>query len=135
MTTLKATKRMSRAQMIKLASKLGIKNAFTMAITPLMDAIEAAGGDIYATIEIPDETSPEVFDLHVKTKKIEEVEEGEKVFLVRMNGENASRQIDGYKFTKKHPFVVVQQIHLDNLLQNGFSVATPEEVREYYGAV
>lgn len=66
-----------------------------------------------------------------KTKK--SVSEGPTV-LVKMERGNPMYQIDGHIFTKEHPYVAMSEEDAEFIFstQEGFRMATPNEVREYY---
>lgn len=55
--------------------------------------------------------------------------------LVKMDRQNPTFEIRGYKFTKEHPYVVVSQEDAQDIIDSasGFRMATPKEVRSYYG--
>lgn len=84
------------------------------------------------------------------TKKIEEdKEEGPEVLpkfdpkaaqpentvLVRMTRANYRYDIAGYTFTSEHPFVAMDKDKAQWIFdkEEGFRIATPREVQEYYG--
>ena len=54
--------------------------------------------------------------------------------LVRMTRENFRYDILGYTFTKEHPFVAMKEDDAQEIFdrEEGFRVATPKEVQEYY---
>jgi len=54
--------------------------------------------------------------------------------LVKMIRDNATYMFRGYKFTKTHPFALVKASDVDDLIahEDGFFVATPREVQEFY---
>jgi hypothetical protein len=55
--------------------------------------------------------------------------------LVRMIRENFRYDIMGYTFTKEHPFVAMSEDDAQEIFdkEEGFRLATPKEVQEYYG--
>lgn len=59
---------------------------------------------------------------------------GDNAVLVRMDRENPAYEINGYKFTREHPYVAMSQEDADFIFdtQIGFRMATPREVQEYY---
>jgi hypothetical protein len=59
---------------------------------------------------------------------------GDNAVLVRMDRENPAYQINGYKFTREHPYIAMSQEDADFIFdtQIGFRMATPREVQEYY---
>ena len=58
----------------------------------------------------------------------------ENTVLVRMNRENFRYDINGYTFTKEHPFVAMPEDDAQKIFdkEEGFRLATPKEVQEYY---
>jgi len=55
--------------------------------------------------------------------------------LVRMTRANFRYDILGYTFTKEHPFVAMHSDSAQEIFdkEEGFRLATPKEVQEYYG--
>jgi hypothetical protein len=56
--------------------------------------------------------------------------------LIKMTRPNFSYEIRGYKFTKQHPYVLVEEDDADYLIETdgGFRLASPKELRDFYGA-
>ena len=56
------------------------------------------------------------------------------VVLVKMVRDNMSYQVGNYVFSKEHPFVPMPTEHAQRLFDssNGFILATPREVQEFY---
>lgn len=54
--------------------------------------------------------------------------------LVRMDRANFRYDIMGYTFTKEHPFVAMNEKDAQNIfdIEEGFRVATPKEVQDFY---
>jgi hypothetical protein len=54
--------------------------------------------------------------------------------LVRMERANPFYEIDGHVFTKEHPYVAMTENDAEFIFstQEGFRMATPNEIREYY---
>lgn len=54
--------------------------------------------------------------------------------LLKMQRGNPRYEVRGYKFTKEHPFLVVERHDADFILNNvfGFRIATAEEAEKYY---
>lgn len=54
--------------------------------------------------------------------------------LVKMDRENAHYEVNGYTFTREHPFIVMNPVDAEFIFdtQEGFRMATPREVQEYY---
>jgi hypothetical protein len=59
----------------------------------------------------------------------------EDTVLVRMTRENFRYDILGFTFTKEHPFVAMSEDQAQEIFdkEEGFRLATPKEVQEYYG--
>lgn len=55
--------------------------------------------------------------------------------LLRMQRENSTYEIRGYKFTKEHPYGIVSESDAEWIVENdqGFRYATPREAQEFYG--
>jgi hypothetical protein len=58
----------------------------------------------------------------------------EDTVLVRMTRENFRYDILGFTFTKEHPFVAMTEDNAQEIFdkEEGFRLATPKEVQEYY---
>ena len=58
----------------------------------------------------------------------------ENAVLVRMTRENHRYDIIGYTFTKQHPFIAMSLDKAQQIFdkEEGFRLATPKEVQEYY---
>lgn len=54
--------------------------------------------------------------------------------LVRMDRENPSYDINGHTFTREHPYVAMTEEDAEFIFetQEGFRMATPREIQEYY---
>lgn len=54
--------------------------------------------------------------------------------LLKMERENPTFEVKGYRFTKKHPFIAVDPDDADYIVHNyeGFRPALPSEVEKYY---
>lgn len=57
-----------------------------------------------------------------------------KQVLVKMKRANGTYTVRGYKFTKEHPFLPVDEDDAVYITENidGFSIANPREAEEYY---
>lgn len=55
--------------------------------------------------------------------------------LLKMTRANGTYQVRGYKFTKEHPYLPVDEEDANFILENvdGFKIASPKEAQEYYG--
>lgn len=63
-------------------------------------------------------------------------EEDEDPVVVKMTRANFTYEIRGYRFTRQHPYALVKEEDADYLIEvdGGFRMASPREIREYYGA-
>ena len=54
--------------------------------------------------------------------------------LVKMERSNPAYEINGYKFTREHPYVAMNETDAEFIFetQEGFRMATPRELQEYY---
>jgi len=80
-------------------------------------------------IEDAKEDAPEVLPRFDQTKELSKEE-----VLVRMTRNNFRYDILGYTFTKDHPFVAMSEEKAQQIFdkEEGFRLATPTEVREFY---
>jgi hypothetical protein len=62
-------------------------------------------------------------------------DDGQDKVLVRMTRSNFRYDILGHTFTKEHPFVAMKESTAQSIfdLEEGFRLATPKEVQEFYG--
>lgn len=98
----------------------------------IMAALEEEGVtyEMYQKFSEAEDASEEVEKQPAKKKK---APAGETV-LVRMDRENAHFEINGYTFTREHPFVAMDEEDAEFIfsIEEGFRMATPREVQEYY---
>jgi hypothetical protein len=96
----------------------------------IMAALEEEGVtfEMYAKF-----TEAETETIDVPEKKAKKVASGDTV-LVKMDRENARFEINGFTFTREHPFVAMSEKDADFIfsIEDGFRMATPREVQEYY---
>jgi hypothetical protein len=61
-------------------------------------------------------------------------EQPENTVLVRMTRDNFRYDIAGHTFTKEHPFIAMHKDQAQEIFdrEEGFRLATPKEVQEYY---
>lgn len=73
--------------------------------------------------------------LEVSPKEDLSKDDGKDKVLVRMTRANFRYDILGHTFTKEHPFVAMKESSAQSIfdLEEGFRLATPKEVQEYYG--
>jgi hypothetical protein len=87
-----------------------------------LNTIKEASEDAFQTEEILPRLDPKSVD-------------SEDTVLVRMTRENFRYDILGFTFTKEHPFVAMSEDKAQEIFdkEEGFRLATPKEVQEYYG--
>ena len=75
----------------------------------------------------------EVEAVDLPEKKSKKAPVGETV-LIKMDRENARFEINGFTFTREHPFVAMSEEDAEFIfsIEQGFRMATPREVQEYY---
>jgi hypothetical protein len=89
--------------------------------------------EVYAkTLKDVEDAKEEIEVLPVFNPKAELAED---TVLVRMTRANFRYDILGQTFTKDHPFVAMNKNMAQNIFdkEEGFRLATPKEVQEYYG--
>jgi hypothetical protein len=54
---------------------------------------------------------------------------------LKMERENGTYEVYGARFTREHPFVLVDEATAELIVENteGIRYATPKEAQEYYG--
>jgi hypothetical protein len=82
--------------------------------------------------DIPDEAPAEPVDASVTSAT--ESFKPKRGVLLRMTRENGTYEIRGYKFTKKDPFLPVDEDNANYILETieGFRIASPREAEEFY---
>jgi len=80
------------------------------------------------------EEDEEDMSVEVLPKFDPKAEQPEDTVLVRMTRDNFRYDIMGYTFTKEHPFVAMNKEDAQKIFdkEEGFRLATPKEVQEYY---
>jgi parvulin-like peptidyl-prolyl isomerase len=58
----------------------------------------------------------------------------EDIVLVKMDRNNFTYEVDGFMFTKQHPFMPMESSRAQSIfdIHDGFRLATPREAQEYY---
>ena len=88
---------------------------------------------VYAkTLKDVEDAKEEVEILPVFDPKAERTED---TVLVRMTRANFRYDILGHTFTQEHPFVAMHKDSAQSIfdIEEGFRLATPKEVQDYYG--
>lgn len=73
-------------------------------------------------------------EVEVLRRKPEKKEPKGDVVLVKMERANPAYEINGYLFTREHPYVAMEEVDANFIFdtQEGFRMATPKEIQEYY---
>lgn len=73
-------------------------------------------------------------EVNVEKPKSAKKEIKGEVVLVKMERANPSYEINGHVFTREHPYVAMSAEDADFIFesQDGFRMATPREIQEYY---
>lgn len=68
----------------------------------------------------------------VRGNKLVDPSEG---VLLKMERENGTYEVRGYRFTREHPFAIVTEEDANFICSNidGFKIALPAEAKAYYG--
>lgn len=84
------------------------------------------------TVETLEEETEDMSEQTIVRNEKKE-QSGEDV-LVKMERDNFRYDILGFSFTKEHPFVAMSQDKAQQIFdkEDGFRLATPKEVQEYY---
>ena len=85
------------------------------------------------TIEKMEEEAEDM-SVEVLPKFDPKAEHPEDTVLVRMTRDNFRYDIQGFTFTKDHPFIAMHKDDAQKIFdkEEGFRLATPREVQEYY---
>lgn len=95
---------------------------------------EGVTWQMYVGFESAERADPEEAGLDVFHQEIN-LDDPANTVLVKMTRTNMFYQVDKYTFTKEHPFVAMSEDDAQEIFdrEDGFVVATPNEVKKYYG--
>lgn len=98
------------------------------------DALVAKGVTEEAAKEALKERAKKILESHPNHQSAIITNE-DTILLVRMRRANPSYKYRNYHFTREHPYVLMRTDDANDLLkmETGFVLATPEEVKEFYG--
>lgn len=73
-------------------------------------------------------------EVEIEVKKPKKPVNTDNLILVKMERENARYEVNGYLFTRDHPYVAMSEDDAEFIFatQEGFKMATPREIQEYY---
>lgn len=114
-----------------IAEYFGIDIADLKSKSAILEALDTEGVtyEMYKTFLDAEEVTPDLPE-----KKPSKPEPKGNVVLVKMERANPSYEIDGHVFTREHPFVAMSEEDAEFIFdtQQGFRMATPKEIQEYY---
>lgn len=126
---------MKKEDLVAVAEKFGVEINVHETKAVIIGHLVAEGvtPELVASFE-PGETPVVEDDAPVAPKFSPNEDPGEKV-TVRMKRSNASFEARGYRFTREHPFALVDEDDAEYLINTlgGFQLATQTEIQKYYG--
>ena len=95
-------------------------------------AEEGVTWDLYSKSSKDIEDAAEEIEVLPKFDPNKKVDQDE--ILVRMTRQNMRYDIQGFTFTKEHPFVAMNKSKAQAIFdkEDGFRIATPKEVQDFY---
>lgn len=129
---------LEKPELLKAVDFFGVEVDTNSDEEAIVRALEA-DGITYAQYEkflVPDEEKQAAAQPKAPAKrgrKPAAVAEKKKV-LVKMERKNPIYEIGKYRFTRSHPFQLVDEDDVDKVVRRhkGFSIATPSEAKEFY---
>lgn len=107
----------------------------------IIDEIEALGVtfETYKAQLAPDDDEDETLELAALDEtpldaepEPAPVEDEEELVLLKMTRKNYTYEVRGYRFSQDNPYALVSEEDADYLLDKGFRIAGPKELREFY---
>ena len=119
----------------KAAESFGVDTAEYKTKLEIVAALEEEGitYEMYNKFTSVDKETIEVSELD-KKKREQKIMKTTNSVLVKMERDNQSYNTMNYTFTREHPFVAMSETEAQSIFDNqeGFRLATPREVQEYY---
>jgi len=119
----------------KAAEAFGVDTAEYKTKLEIVAALEEEGitYEMYNKFTSVDKETIEVSELD-KKKREQKIMKTTNSVLVKMERDNQSYNTMNYTFTREHPFVAMSETEAQSIFDNqeGFRLATPREVQEYY---
>lgn len=119
----------------KAADAFGVDTAEYKTKLEIVAALEEEGitYEMYNKFTSVDKETIEVSELD-KKKREQKIMKTTNSVLVKMERDNQSYNTMNYTFTREHPFVAMSETEAQSIFDNqeGFRLATPREVQEYY---
>lgn len=133
----------TKDELLAMAEEFGVEVKSSQRKDAIIAAFEADG----VTVELIQGFKPDTEDdlkeagLHplaageeLATAPVVEAPAEEELVLVVMQRRNYTYEIRGHKFTREHPYRLVNEADADFLIEvdGGFRMASPKEARAYY---
>lgn len=137
-------KDLSKEELLEIAENFGVEvDARRKDETIIAEILDAgvtwdmyeqsiAAAQQQAEFELDEDDEPEVV---IPVAKKPEFKTKANEYLLKMERQNPRFEIRGYKFTREHPYAAVAEADVNFIMANveGFRIATPSEVQEFYG--
>lgn len=127
---------LTKAELIAAAESFGVEVGKTAKKDEVIKSLEDEGVtfDIYSSMVNAERVDVDDDALEVFTSKPVNPEPLDNAILVKMDRANTFYQVGKYTFTIEHPFVAMPEDDAQEIFDNeeGFRVATPSEVKNYY---
>lgn len=135
--------KLSKAELLRTADEdFAVEVDKSWPKAKIIEALDESGVDFAQYLEAnPDVAAQysEVPDNVVKEKVLQNVAEpvqevDERKILIKMLRDNPLYEVGKYRWTNKHPYVLVSEKDAEHILikEEGFRQATPGELQEYY---
>ncbi len=127
---------LKKEDLLKIAEEFGsdVKASDTKAV--IIAALNEDGVTWEQAAQLDKQVAEKDAELREEKKAADaEAKAQEAQALLKMQRENSTFEIRGYRFTKAHPFAVVAESDAEWIVDNvdGFRYATPREAQEFYG--
>lgn len=127
---------LKKEDLLKIAEEFGsdVKPSDTKAV--IIAALNEDGVTWEQAAQLDKQVAEKDAELRAEKKVADaEAKAQEAPALLKMQRENGTFEVRGYRFTKTHPFAVVPESDAEWIVDNveGFRYATPREAQEFYG--
>jgi hypothetical protein len=127
---------LKKEDLLKIAEEFGsdVKPSDTKAV--IIAALNEDGVTWEQAAQLDKQVAEKDAELKAEKKVADaEAKAQEAQTLLKMQRENGTYEVRGYRFTKTHPFAVVAESDAEWIVDNveGFRYATPREAQEFYG--
>jgi hypothetical protein len=119
----------------KIADSFGVETEGSKTKTEVIALLEEEGISyaMYDKFNTSEKAEIEISEVE-KKKREKKIMKTSEAVLVKMDRDNHSYSTSGYTFTQEHPFVAMSESEAQSIFDalEGFRLATPREVQEYY---